>query len=412
MVVSRDSRPSGEVLASMVIATLRACGRDVVDAGIQPTPTTGVLVRFHSAAGGIQISASHNPSEYNGFKLFSAAGRVIPAREGEKVLQRYRQVERQWAPHDGFGKLQTDEVGPLEHVRRVLATVNSDEIAKNRFRVLIDANHGAGGILGKKLLEALGCEVVVLGGKPDGQFAHPPEPTEENLTQVGNEVVANRCAVGFCQDPDADRLALLDEAGRYIGEEYTVALCVSQVLHEKGKGEEAVIVTNCATSRMSQDVAERNGARLSRSAVGEANVVDLMIQENAIFGGEGNGGPIDPRVGYVRDSLVGMARVLAWMARRQAPLSKLVDEIPRYAIVKDKVSLPADRVTKAFDALESAMADATANRQDGIRFDWKDRWLIVRASNTEPIVRVIAESPTRDESKALCQKAGEILKNL
>ncbi len=405
ILVGRDSRPSGRMLALCVQAALQAVGRNTIDAGIAATPTVGVLVRRHKAAGAVQITASHNPPPYNGLKLFSADGRVIPAGPGRKVLERYREGTPEWQPQDrvGVGRRCDDTV--MAHLLAVLDTVDAERIRQCRFRVVLDSNHGAGSILGRRLLNELACRVTVLGEEPDGQFAHPAEPTAENLAGVLPAVVEAGADVGFCQDPDADRLAVVDRTGRYLGEEYTLAMCVDHVLRQR-KG---AIVANCASSRMSQDLAERYGVPYFRAAVGEANVADVMLAHGAIFGGEGNGGPIDPRVGYVRDSFVGMALLLDAMAARQMTIGQLADELPRYEIVKTKVSLPSEKLPAALDALEKRFSDATADRMDGLRLDWPDRWLLVRGSNTEPIVRAIAEAPTADAADALCRTAAETL---
>ncbi len=405
IVITRDGRATGAMLAGAIRGGLCAVGRDVIDAGIAATPTTGVLVRQLHAAGGIQISASHNPPEYNGIKLFAPDGRVLPARLGEKVLQRYRDQQPAWQGHDQIGSVSpcTDPIS--EHLQRVLATVDVERIRARQFPVLLDSNHGAGSVLGRPLLEALGCRVTFLGDVPDGQFSHVPEPTAENLRAVSADVLASHSVVGFCQDPDADRLALIDEQGRYVGEEYTLAVCLDHVLRRRS----GTVVTNCATSRMSQDIAERHGGRFFRAAVGEANVVDVMQEQDAVFGGEGNGGPIDPRVGYVRDSFVGMALVLDAMAARQLPLSELADELPRYEIHKTKIPLQRDKIRPALAALEKHFRDAEADHADGLRLDWPNKWLLVRASNTEPIVRAIAEAQTRQEAEQLCAVAADVL---
>jgi len=405
IVLARDSRPSGRMLAGAINSGLEAVGRSTINVGIAATPTTGVLVRRLGAAGGIQITASHNPSPYNGLKLFSAAGRVIPAALGEKVLRQYRTGRPAWVAHQhlGTGELLIDTQSA--HLEPVLATVQAERIRGRRFRVFLDSNHGAGGPLGRRLLEELGCAVTILGEETDGQFAHTPEPTAENLAGVCSAVAAAGADIGFCQDPDADRLAVIDASGRYIGEEYTVALCVEHVLRTV----RGPIVTNCSSSRMSQDLAERAGVPFFRSAVGEANVVDTMLANEAVFGGEGNGGPIHPQVGLVRDSFVGMALLLDAMAERELPIGAMADALPRYEIVKTKLTMEKEKVPAALNALESHFADATADRMDGLRLDWPGRWLLVRGSNTEPIVRAIAESPTAAEARRLCDEAARVL---
>lgn len=403
IVVSRDGRANGPQIKPGVLAALSLAGRQVIDVEVAATPTLGVLVRDQRAAGGIQISASHNPPEYNGLKLFGPDGRVIPAELGRKVLAAYQATEF-------TGGIAVGQFDPLAdattaHLQAVLKTVDAAAIAKRRFRVLLDSNAGAGSILGIRLLETLGCEVTCLGNQPNGLFLHKPEPTAENLAGVSQQVTAAKADIGFCQDPDADRLALIDETGRYVGEEYTVAICVDHVLRQQ-KGP---IVTNCATSRMTQDLAERHGVPFYRSAVGEANVVDKMLEVKAVFGGEGNGGPIDPRVVLVRDSFVGMALVLAAMTARGKKISELAAELPRYEIVKRTAKLPPEKLPTALDAVEKRFADAKADRLDGLRLDWPDRWLIVRGSNTEPIVRAIAEAPTGAAAEELAAAACEVI---
>jgi phosphomannomutase len=405
IVLTRDGRGSGWMLGEAIRAGLCAVGRDVLDGGVAATPTTGVLVRERSAAGGIQISASHNPAPYNGIKLFHAKGQVLDAVSGEAVLRRFRAGEYAWVDQLRLGKVTAAEDTLSHHLRLVLSTVNVERIRAQRYRVLLDSNGGAGSLLGHRLLEALGCRITQLGGDPNGHFAHPPEPTLENLTEVQKAVVHAPANIGFCQDPDADRLALIDETGHYIGEEYTLVLCLDHVL----RTHRGPVVTNCSTSRMSQDIAQRYNVPFHRSAVGEANVVGLMQKEGAVFGGEGNGGPIDPSVVYVRDSFVGMARVLDAMAERQIPLSRWVRDLPHYAIHKTKVTLEPQQVGAALDALQRGFADATPDRLDGLRLDWPDRWLLVRASNTEPIVRIVAEAPQLEQAEGLCRRARLIL---
>jgi phosphomannomutase len=408
MVVTRDGRGSGRILADAIHAGLNAAGRPTIDAGVAATPTTGVLIRRLQAAGGIQISASHNPAEYNGLKLFSAAGRVIPAAPGQEVLTAYRAGRSDWVRHDRLGDKQLADDTLTAHLNAVLATVDVEAIRRRRFRVLLDSNRGAGSLLGRRLLETLGCQVTILGDRPDGLFEHPAEPTAENLATVLSAVPKAGAEIGFCQDPDADRLAVIDENGRYLGEEYTVAMCVDHVL----RGRKGPIVTNCSTSRMSEDLAAKHGVPFFRSAVGEANVVDAMLAHGAVFGGEGNGGPIDPQVGLVRDSFVGMAQLLDAMASRSVPVSRLADELPRYEIVKTKITVPPDKVGAALEAMEHHFAAPQTDRMDGLRLDWPGRWLLVRASNTEPIVRAIAEASTEQEARRLCAEAAEVVRRI
>jgi phosphomannomutase len=405
VVLSRDGRSSGPMLAEAIRSGLNACGRTVIDAGVAATPTTGVLVRHCGAAGGIQISASHNPPQYNGLKLFSPDGRVISADAGRQVIARYQSGQTAWVGHQALGHAKACPDPHAAHFDLVRGIVDTDRIRRRRFRVVLDANHGAGSVLGRRLLESLGCELTLLGGRPDGAFEHPPEPTAENLAGVLKQVTAAGADVGFCQDPDADRLAIIDEHGCYLGEEYTLALCVAHVLGSRP----GPIVTNCSTSRMSEDLAARYGVAFYRSAVGEANVTEEMQARGAIFGGEGNGGPIDPRVGLVRDSFVGMALLLDAMAQRQRTVSELAGELPRYAIVKTKMELPPEKVSAALKAIERRYAEARHDRLDGLRLDWPGKWLLVRASNTEPVVRAIAEAPTVEEAQALCDEAGRVI---
>lgn len=405
IVVSRDGRATGPMIAAAVHSGLTAVGRTVLDAGIAATPTLGVLVRANQAAGGVQISASHNPPQYNGLKLFSGEGRVLPAAAGLPVLEAYRTSRPAWVVHEQVGRVLPLADTTSEHLRLVLATVDTHAIRRKRFRVLLDSNAGSGSILGRELLAALGCELTLLGGAATGEFLHPPEPTAENLAGVSQQVLAADADAGFCQDPDADRLAVIDETGRYIGEEYTLALCLDHILRER-KGP---IVTNCATSRMAADLAAKYGGAFHRSAVGEANVVDRMLAEKAVFGGEGSGGPIDPRVGLVRDSFVGMVLILAALAHRGKKASELADELPRYEIRKASVRLEGIDLAAVFAAVQGRFPDARADRLDGLRLDWPDRWLIVRGSNTEPIVRIIAEAPNVALADALIAECREAI---
>jgi phosphomannomutase len=322
------------------------------------------------------------------------------------VIDRFQAGMPRWKLFDELGECDVIADTISAHRDLILTTCDVDRIKQRKFKVLVDANHGAGSVLAVPLLEALGCEVTLLGGKPDGLFSHPPEPTAENLKTVLAKVCETKADIGFCQDPDADRLAIINEAGHYIGEELTLALVADHVLRKTP----GPVVTNCSTSRRTQDLAEKYGVPFFRSKVGEANVVDLMLAEKAVLGGEGNGGVIDPRVGLVRDSFVGMALVLDAMAAREMPVSALVAELPHYAIHKAKITLSAEKIERSFIALEQRFSEATSDRLDGLRLDWPDKWLLIRGSNTEPIVRIFAEAPTVEVAKRLCDEAEGMLR--
>jgi phosphomannomutase len=407
VILGRDGRTSGPMLSQAVSATLVGHGMDVLDADVISTPSLGVLVRNQKAVAGIQISASHNPPAYNGLKLFNAEGRVIPAAAGMQVLAAYKDRLSRWVDTESLGTYlrATDPHRP--HLDSVLKTVNVDRIVKRKIRVLLDSNHGAGAMLGRTLLERLGCQLTILGEQPTGMFAHPPEPLAANLMTVSDAVKQGGYDVGFCQDPDADRLAVIDETGHYIGEEFTSVLCVYHCLQQNP----GPVVTNCASSSMTAWLAKKYNVPYLRSKVGEANVVDKMLGIDAVYGGEGSGGPIDPRVGYVRDSFVGMAQILDFMASKNSSISHIVAELPQWAMIKDKMQLSAQMLKESIDLLQRSLQANQVDTEDGVRLDWDDRWLLLRGSNTEPIVRLIAEAPTEVHANALIQTAKKVLES-
>jgi phosphomannomutase len=396
IVLGRDGRANGPPLAAALGSFLVASGRDVIDCGVVATPTVGIAIRERGAAGGIQISASHNPARYNGLKLFSAAGRVIPAAAGRDVLARFEANAGSVPPlGSAVGRLIPHDPTPT-HVELVAATVDVAAIRRRRPRVWLDAGHGAGSIVARQLFAHLGCEAVIEGGDPDGHFAHEPEPTAENLAALLPRIAESGADVGFFQDPDADRLAIATAAGDYIGEEATLALAVEGVLATRP----GAVVVNCSTSGMTAAIAARHGVPCHVSAVGEANVVDMMLATGAIIGGEGNGGVIDPRVVLVRDSFVAMALVLARMCAGDTltSIASLAAALPQTVMKKTKLALPPELRGPGLEAglerLERAFPEARADRLDGLRLDWPGGWLLVRSSNTEPIVRLVAEGAT------------------
>ena len=405
VVVARDGRSTGAVIYHAVVSGLLATGCEVLDAGVSTTPTCGVLIKHHGAAGGLMITASHNPIEWNGLKPFSPDGSVFNRELGQHLIRILEENGVVWKDWTEIGSVTTidDPAGP--HIRNVLGLVDVDAIKNRRFKVVIDCNHGSGATCGPRLLEELGCEVVVLGGTPDGKFEHIPEPIAQNLTDLCAAVVSNGADAGFAQDPDADRLAIVDNTGHYIGEELTLALAADHVL-ETRKGP---FVVNGSTSRITADIAQKHGCQFHRSFVGEAHVCAKMRAVQAVLGGEGNGGVIEPRIGYVRDSLVSMAYVLDGLAKRGTTLDAWTDELPFYTIVKDKFVCPQESVTDACKALRTQFRDAKVSEGDGLRLDWPDRWVQVRASNTEPILRVIAEAPETEDAIDLCRLAMNVV---
>ena len=406
VLVSRDGRPSGEMLRHAVTAGLMGAGCTVEDIGITSTPTCGVAVRSLRAAGAVQITASHNPAPWNGLKMFGPDGAVLSAAEGAIVRGMYESGDFTRSAWDGIGTTRVPPDVLDDHLRAVLDTIGVAKVAGSGFRVFLDANAGAGGPLGVRLLTDLGCEIVQHGCDPTGRFAHEPEPIPAHLVDVAPWVKQTESSVGFVLDPDSDRLASIDENGECVSEEVTLALAVKYRLrHDSGP-----VVINMSTSRMVEDVAKQAGCPCYRSAVGEANVTGRMREVNALIGGEGNGGVIEPRVGWVRDPFVGMAFILSLMAEERKPFSQLVAELPRFAMLKTKYEVPRERLPAAFAALEKRWPDARVNREDGLRLDGPDWWLHVRGSNTEPIVRVIAEAPTAEQAAELCREAGAVVK--
>lgn len=404
VVLGRDSRPTGPLFADAVATGLRGVGCDVIDIGVVPTPTVPLMIQEFGAGGGIQVSASHNPVEWNALKCYSPDGRNIDKKQLETLLQAYA-AGGSWQSWSGLGRRTCDTSAPQRHIDAVLASVDSELIAKAGLTVLCDSVNGAGARVAPDLLEALGCRVVPLYANIDRVFPRDPEPNATNVRETGAVVSAVGADIGFVQDPDADRLAIIDEKGVFIGEEYTLVLCAAaRMAAAKAAGvAEPVACTNLSTSRMIEDVAASLGGRVVRSAVGEANVLDAMQQEQAVLGGEGNGGVIDPRVVWCRDSQVGMALVLEYMARTGSKLSELVASIPTYAMHKEKVGLDRAAVAKIIDWLpdHAVAAGADIDVQDGIKLMWSDRWVHLRASGTEPVSRIISEAPSNDIALAL-----------
>jgi phosphomannomutase len=391
-----------------VLAGLQSVGCDVIDAGLVPTPTALFTIRHHGADGGIVVTASHNPVEWNALKFASAAGMFLDGDEAAAMRAYLSEKPIRRATWDTLGSAGTDDDAVDRHLAAVLAIryLDLDALRNRRFRVVLDCARGAGGVILPRLLEALGCDVVGMDLEPDGRFSRTPEPVAENLAGLEAKVRETGADIGMATDPDADRLSLVSGEGRAIGEDLTLALAADLVLrHNPGP-----VVTNLSTSRVLQDVAEAAGATLYRSPVGEINVARAMQQVRAVIGGEGNGGVILPDIHLTRDSAVAAALVLQALLESGGTLADFAQRHGPYVIVKAK--LPATTSTDAaLRILEEQLAAPESDRRDGLRLDWPaDRaWLHLRASGTEPVFRIIAEAPTLEKARELVDGASAVL---
>lgn len=405
--VGRDGRAGGEALAASVAGALAGVGLRVVDLGVATTPTVGVAIRRHEAVGGMVVTASHNPQQWNGLKCLDGDGLAPPPETALEIIEAFEADEAVWASPTAVVPIERDDDAVSHHLDRVLACVDVDAVREAGLASVVDSVNASGSRGAALLHERLGVRMRQLHGDPSGVFPHVPEPLAENLVELCERTAAEGASVGFAQDPDADRLALVDEQGRFIGEEYTLALAAWRALERFGAGPMAA---NLSTSRLIDAVAARfPGARVVRTAVGEANVVAALRREQGLVGGEGNGGVVLPRVGWVRDSLAGMALVLDLLAAQRRPLSQLVAELPRLSMVKRKHDLAAigglDAVPTMVDRLRAEFREAAVNDADGVRFDLAEGWVHFRSSNTEPIVRIIAEGVDDEAASTIADRA-------
>jgi len=409
--IARDTRPSGPDIQRAVTDGLLAGGVSVIDLSVVSTPGAALMTSRLKADGGVVITASHNPGQYNGIKFLQPTGPALRAADAGRLADIWRAGEFAAVEEDERGALSTNSDTHGEHVDAVCAVMDEAGISSKRFKVVADSINGAGCVVTPMLLGRLGCELVHVNGEPTGEFAHEPEPIVANLTDLGQAVRQHKADVGFAQDPDADRLVIFDETGRFIGEECTLALAVAYALrHRKGK-----VATNLATSRMIDDIAAAAGCEVVRSPIGEANVVEAMLANDCILGGEGNGGVIDPRVVCVRDSLVAIAMTLNYMAEAGKTVTQLAAELPQYVMVKTKMPCPAGAAEAVSAAVRKAFASAPGarfNEADGLRIDLPNGWVSVRASNTEPIMRVTAEAGEHDQAESLLRQVGEITESV
>jgi phosphomannomutase len=409
LIVGRDTRPSGAELATTLMHELTRLGRDVISCGIVPTPTVQFLVERTAAVGGIVITASHNPPEWNGLKFVRADGTFFHPDECQALFA-LADESTSAEPPERPGTVTQEYTAVQKHVAHIasLACLDIAAVRRRRFKVVVDAVNGAGAEALPRLLEALGCEVVPLNCNLTGEFVRGPEPLPGNLAELCEAVLAHKAAVGFALDPDGDRLALISEQGKPLGEEYTLVLAAEGYLRATGRKEP--LVTNLSTTLALDRLAARFGCTVERSPVGEIHVVQKMLAVGANLGGEGNGGVILKEAHLGRDALVGAALVLNRLAQSERSLSQIFADLPQFEMVKDKVRLEGIDVDTLLEQVREQFAGAEINTKDGVKFIWEDRWIHLRKSNTEPILRIYAEAPTAGQAEKLVAKVKGFVK--
>ncbi len=406
VVIGRDARPSGEMVNSLVSSTLQGLGIDVVDLGLSTTPTVEIAVPLEEAAGGIIITASHNPVQWNALKLVNEKGEFISAKDGEEMLKIAEKESFEFVPVSKLGKYQRNDGYLQKHIDSILALplVDVEAIKSKGFKVVVDAVNSTGGIAVPKLLKALGVTVKELYCEPTGHFPHNPEPLPEHLTDICREITKGKYDLGIVVDPDVDRLAFITEDGTPFGEEYTLVAVADYVLNasKKKKGN---TVSNLSSTQALKDITEKAGGQYFASAVGEVNVVTTMKENNAIIGGEGNGGVIYPELHYGRDALVGIALFLAHLAKSGLQTSRLRAKYPSYIISKNKIELtPNINVDKVLEQVRKKYKKQPIDTTDGVRIQFDAEWVHLRKSNTEPIIRIYAEADLEVKAEALAKK--------
>ena len=411
IVVGRDARISGVMVDNVVCGTIMGMGYDVVNIGLATTPTTELAVQWLGADGGIIITASHNPRQWNALKLLNREGEFLTAKDGAEVLKIAEEEDFEYADVENLGHYINCDEADQWHIDEVMALslVDEDAIKKAHFRVCVDAINSVGGVILPKLLDELGVEYTILNGEPTGDFAHNPEPLEKNLQGIMDEMKTGKYDLGIVVDPDVDRLAFICEDGTMFGEEYTLVSVADYVLsHTKGN-----TVSNLSSTRALRDVTEEHGGQYAAAAVGEVNVTTKMKEVGAVIGGEGNGGVIYPESHYGRDALVGIALFLSSLAQKRVKVSELRKQFPNYFIAKNRIDLTpetdVDAILKKVKEMFAADKDAVVNDIDGVKIDFPDRWVHLRKSNTEPIIRVYSEAHTMDEADELGKRLMQVV---
>lgn len=408
IIVARDSRKSGISLKNAVISGLLGTGADVIDIDLAPTPTLLYNVKKSNALGGIVITASHNPSQWNALKLVGPSGEFLNKEEAENFFLSEKEVIS-WKPSKDYGKLEINKKAVKHHIEKVLSTpgIDPDLIKSKKFKVVLDCVNGGASEAFPEFLRTLGIETETVFCDGSGDFKRIPEPRSENLSVLAEKVKESGADIGFATDPDGDRISIVSDEGIPIGEEYTITLAAQAVL-SKNKGP---VVVNLSTTKSIEDIANRAGVPFYRAPVGEANVVKMMKEKKAIIGGEGNGGVINPEIQYTRDGMGAMALILQYLAECKEPVSHIVNSLPRYKMIKETIKLESDDKGKIFlEKIKNSNKNKNVNLSDGIRISEDNRWVHIRKSGTEPILRIIAEAPTIDSTQEiidLIKKQGE-----
>ncbi|MFH1755535.1 MAG: phosphoglucosamine mutase [Candidatus Latescibacterota bacterium] len=407
IVIGRDTRPSGESLSKAAIGAIRTTGHDCIDIGIATTPTVEMMVEKLGASGGIIVTASHNPIEWNALKFLNRQGIFIDQKTSEHLYEVFTGNKFKLAGGYSLGKVQNYNQASKDHIDAILALQDIDvaKIRERNFTVVLDCINGAGSVIAPQLLAALGVEAVCIDCKTNGDFHRNPEPRPDNLTDLAGRVVKEQAAVGFALDPDADRLALVNEKGKAVSEEYTLALVVDHILTTRGGS----VVVNLSTSSIIDAIAERHGAEVSRTPVGEAHVVSAMLASDAVIGGEGNGGVIYPALHPGRDGLLAMALILQLLAERRTTISELMDAFPPFTIAKEKAPKDGHFSQERISQLIRQLKPVKIDTRDGVKAVFEDGWFHLRVSNTEGIVRIIAEAPSDEKVGQLLDAARRVL---
>jgi len=411
IIIGRDARISGEMVSNIVSGTLIGCGFDVIDVGLSTTPTIEVAVKLAKSAGGIIITASHNPKEWNALKLLNNKGEFLSKEDGEQILKFAENENFQFSTVDKIGQYNYDNTFNLKHINEVLNLdlVDIDLVKSAKFKVVVDAVNSTGGFMVPDLLERMGVECIKLFCDPNGNFPHNPEPLAENLNDISELVVSEKADFGIVIDPDVDRLAFICEDGSMFGEEYTL-VAISDYVLSKTPGN---TVSNLSSTRALKDITEKHKGQYTASSVGEVNVVEKMKHTNAIIGGEGNGGIIYPKSHYGRDALVGIALFLTHLAIKKMSVSQLLDSYPSYYISKNKIELnPEIDVDTVILTMTKKYKNENINTIDGLKIDFSDGWVHLRKSNTEPIIRIYSEGRDKNSANTLAQKIIQEIKEL